>query len=130
VLDESIVALGDLERAAADRVADGVTLKLQRVGGVSKASLLRDVAIEHGLDVTVEDAGGASLATAAFVHLGLGTPERHRAHMVDFHRWVTVDNGTGLPPSVDGSQAPPDAPGLGIEVDFGALGDPVVDTAR
>ncbi len=97
VLDESIVTLDDLLRAARERVADGVTLKLQRIGGVSRARLMRDVAVEHGLDVTIEDAGGSSLATAAFVHLGLGTPERHRAHMVDFHRWVSVDHGTGLP---------------------------------
>lgn len=128
VLDESIVALDDLLRAAREGVADGVTLKLQRIGGVSRALLYRDVAVEHGLDVTIEDAGGSSLATAAFVHLGLGTPERHRAHMVDFHRWVSVDHGTGLPPSVDGAQAPPDGPGLGIEVDVEALGEPVVDT--
>lgn len=129
VLDESIVALDDLLRAAREGVADGVTLKLQRIGGVSRAVLYRDVAVEHGLDVTIEDAGGSSLATAAFVHLGLGTPERHRAHMVDFHRWVTVDHGTGLPPSVDGAQAPPSGPGLGIDVDLDALGEPVVDTA-
>jgi L-alanine-DL-glutamate epimerase-like enolase superfamily enzyme len=130
VLDESIVALDDLLRAARESVADGVTLKLQRVGGVSHAALLRDVAVELGLDVTIEDAGGASLATAAFVHLGLGTPERHRAHMVDFHRWVTVDPGTGLPESAAGAQAPPDRPGLGIEVDVDVLGQPVVDTDR
>jgi L-alanine-DL-glutamate epimerase-like enolase superfamily enzyme len=129
VLDESIVTLDDLLRAAGERVADGVTLKLQRVGGVSRARLLRDVAVEHGLDVTIEDAGGSSLATAAFVHLGLGTPERHRAHMVDFHRWVSVDHGTGLPPSVHGAQAPPDGPGLGIEIDHEALGEPVADTS-
>ncbi len=129
VLDESIVTLDDLLRAARERVADGVTLKLQRVGGVSRARALRDVAVELGLDVTVEDAGGSSLATAAFVHLGLGTPERHRAHMVDFHRWVSVDHGTGLPPSVRGTQAPPDGPGLGIEVAVEALGAPVVDTS-
>jgi L-alanine-DL-glutamate epimerase-like enolase superfamily enzyme len=129
VLDESIVTLADLLRAARERVADGVTLKLQRIGGVSRAVLLRDVAVEHGLDVTIEDAGGASLATAAFVHVGLGTPERHRAHMVDFHRWVSVDHGAGLPLSVDGAQPPPEGPGLGIEVDLDALGEPVVDTA-
>jgi len=128
VLDESIVSLDDLLRAARDGVADGVTLKLQRIGGVSRARLLRDVAVELGLDVTIEDAGGSSLATAAFVHLNLGTPERHRAHMVDFHRWVTVDHGTGLPASEHGEQRPPDGPGLGITVDLDPLGAPVVDT--
>jgi cis-L-3-hydroxyproline dehydratase len=129
VLDESIVSLDDLLRAHRERVADGITIKLQRVGGITRALLLRDVAAELGLEVTVEDAGGASLVTAAVTHVGLGTPERLRVHTCDFHRWVTVDHGSGLPPREDGAQRPPAGPGLGIEVDVGALGEPFLDTA-
>jgi len=130
VLDESIVTLDDLLRAHRDGVADGITIKLQRVGGVTRAMLIRDVAAELGVEVTVEDAGGASLVTAAVVHVGLGTPERLRVHTCDFHTWVSVDNGTGLPPRADGAQEPPPGPGLGIEVDLDALGDPLVDVGR
>ena len=127
VLDESIVTLDDLLRAHRDGVADGITIKLQRVGGITRALLLRDVAAELGLEVTVEDAGGASLVTAAVVHVGLGTPERLRVHTCDFHQWVSVDHGTGLPPRADGAQKPPSGPGLGIAVDLEALGEPVLD---
>jgi L-alanine-DL-glutamate epimerase-like enolase superfamily enzyme len=127
VLDESIVALDDLLRAHREGVADGVTVKLQRVGGITRAALVRDVAVELGLEVTVEDAGGASLVTAAVVHVGLGTPEPLRVHTCDFHTWVSVDHGTGLPPRSDGGQAPPPGPGLGIDVDVEALGEPVLD---
>ncbi len=130
VLDESIVTLADLLRAHRESVADGITIKLQRVGGLTPATLIRDVAVELGVEVTVEDAGGASLVTAAVVHLGLGTPERLRVHTCDFNTWVDVDHGTGLPPRADGAQKPPPGPGLGIEVDLQALGDPVVDIAR
>jgi L-alanine-DL-glutamate epimerase-like enolase superfamily enzyme len=130
VLDESIVTLGDLLRAHREGAADGITVKLQRVGGLTQAILIRDVAVELGMEVTVEDAGGASLVTAAVVHIGLGTPERLRVHTCDFHTWVTVDNGTGLPPRTDGAQKPPPGPGLGVEVDLDALGEPVVDVAR
>ena len=129
VLDESIVALDDLLRAHRERVADGITVKLQRVGGITRAALIRDVAVELGVEVTVEDAGGASLATAAVVHVGLGTPERLRVHTCDFHTWVSVDHGTGLPQRADGGQAPPPGPGLGIDVDVGSLGAPVLDVA-
>jgi L-alanine-DL-glutamate epimerase-like enolase superfamily enzyme len=129
VLDESIVTLDDLLRAHRERVADGVTIKLQRVGGITRAVLLRDVAAELGIEVTVEDAGGASLVTAAVTHLGLGTPERLRVHTCDFHTWVTVDHGSGLPPRADGAQLPPPGPGLGVEMDLAALGVPVVDVA-
>ena len=127
VLDESIITLDDLLRAHREGVADGITIKLQRVGGITRATLIRDVAVELGVEVTVEDAGGASLVTAAVVHVGLGTPERLRVHTCDFHTWVTVDHGTGLPPRADGRQKPPPGPGLGIEVDLEALGEPAVD---
>lgn len=130
VLDESIVQLEDLLRAHRDGVADGITIKLQRVGGVTRAVLLRDVASELGLEVTVEDAGGASLVTSAIVHVGLGTSEHWRAHTCDFHTWVAIDHGTGLPARSQGAQAPPAGPGLGIDVDVGALGDPVLDVGR
>ena len=130
VLDESIVTLADLLQAHREGVADGITVKLQRVGGITRAALIRDVAVELGVEVTVEDAGGASLVTAAVVHVGLGTPERLRVHTCDFHTWVGVDHGTGLPPRADGGQAPPAGPGLGIEVDLQSLGEPVVDVAR
>jgi len=129
VLDESIVTLDDLLRAHRDGVADGITIKLQRVGGITRAVLLRDVAAELGVEVTVEDAGGASLVTAAITHVGLGTPERLRVHTCDFHMWVSVDHGSGLPPRADGAQRPPDGAGLGIDVDVDALGEPFLDLA-
>jgi L-alanine-DL-glutamate epimerase-like enolase superfamily enzyme len=127
VLDESIVRLEDVLRAHREGVADGITLKLQRVGGITKAALMRDVAAELGLEVTVEDAGGASLVTAAVTHVGLGTPSNRRAHTCDFHMWVTVDHGSGLPPRADGIQRPPAGAGLGIDVDVDALGEPWLD---
>ena len=127
MLDESIVSLDDLLRAHRERVADGITVKLQRVGGITRAMLIRDVAVELGLEVTVEDAGGASLVTAAVVHVGLGTPDRLRVHTCDFHTWVSVDHGTGLPPRTGGGQQPPSGVGLGIDVDLSPLGDPFVD---
>ena len=127
VLDESIVTLDDLLRAHRDRVADGITVKLQRVGGITRATLIRDVAVELGVEVTVEDAGGASLVTAAVVHVGLGTPERMRVHTCDFHTWVSVDHGTGLPPRADGGQRPPAGAGPRDRCRLAVLGDPVVD---
>ncbi len=49
------------------------------LGGVTRAAALRDVAVELGLTVTVEDTGGATIDTAAMLHLSLSTPEPHRA---------------------------------------------------
>jgi L-alanine-DL-glutamate epimerase-like enolase superfamily enzyme len=127
VLDESIESLADLLRAHADGVADGVTVKLSRVGGITPAALIRDVAVELGVAVTVEDGGGGSIDTAAIVHLSLGTPERLRLHTCDFHTWVTTDAAEGMPDPRDGGLAPPQAPGLGVTVRPERLGEPFVD---
>jgi len=114
ILDESIDGLPVLMRACADRLADGITIKLARVGGITRARLIRDTAVEMGLAVTVEDTGGAEIDTAAMAHMSLSTPESARLHTVDFHNWVSVSNATGMPACRDGRMAAPTAPGLGV----------------
>ena len=126
VLDESIVTVADAVQAAMDGI-DGITIKIARVGGITPARLIRDTAVALGLMVTVEDTGGADIDTAAMAHLSITTPAPRRAHTVDFHHWVTVSNGCGLPPTDDGLLRPPTGNGLGIDVDVAALGTPVHD---
>ena len=124
LLDESIVSLHALLAAWRAGAADGVTIKLSRVGGVTPAVTMRDVAAELGLHVTVEDTGGASIDTAAMLHLSLSTPAGRRGPTVDFNGWVTVDNATGIPAPAGGRLAPPAGPGLGVEVLEDLLGEP------
>ncbi len=124
ILDECIDSLAALLSAREDAVADGVTIKLSRVGGITAAVLLRDVAVELNLPVTIEDTGGASIDTAAILHLSISTPERLRIHTCDFNGWVTVDNASGLPVPDHGRMRPPAGAGLGVEVDVEALGAP------
>lgn len=132
VLDESMESLAHLLRAHHAGVVDGITIKLGRVGGPTAASLMRDVACELGLVVSVESIGGAAINTAAYLHVAVGVPERLVGHTVDFPSWVTVDNAAGLPAPVDGAHALPDpaVPGLGVTVDRSALGAPLVDIGR
>jgi L-alanine-DL-glutamate epimerase-like enolase superfamily enzyme len=127
VLDESIDTLAALVQAHTDQVADGITIKIARVGGVTTARLMRDVAVALGMMVTVEDTGGADIDTAAMLHLSLSTPIEHRLHTVDFHNWVTVSNATGLPETIDGTLGIGAGPGLGISVREEALGAPFLD---
>lgn len=125
VLDESIDSLRALLRANEDRLVDGITIKIARVGGVTPAAQIRDVAVELGLAVTVEDTGGAEIDTAAMIHLSLSTPAEYRLHTVDFHNWVTTPNGKGIPPTRDGVMTIGPAAGLGIEVLTDHLGEPI-----
>ena len=130
VLDEGIGGLSDLLGAHQSGWLSGVTLKIARLGGVGPTRLLRDVAVKLGLKVTIEDTGGSTIDTAATAHLMCSTPEDAVAHTVDFMNWVTVANADGMPPTQNGYLLLPNGPGLGVNVDAGALGEPFVAHGR
>jgi len=125
VLDESLDSLASLLRIVETRAADGITLKIARVGGVSRTIQLRDLAVDAGLAVTVEDTGGSDIDTAAMAHLSLSTPVHARAHTVDFNAWVTLSNADGMPPVLDGAISAPTLPGLGVKIREESLGEAI-----
>ncbi len=128
VMDETIVSLNALLDAYRAGVADGVTVKLTRVGGITPARVIRDAAVELGIGVTVEDASGCSLADATFAHMNASTPARLRVHSVDFDSWVTVHHSTGPSPRFGSVLRPPiDVVGLGMTLNKSVLGDAFVD---
>ena len=47
-------------------VADGLTLKISRLGGLTMTRQIRDMAVDLGFMITVEDTGGAEIDTAAW----------------------------------------------------------------
>nr|WP_180882852.1 mandelate racemase/muconate lactonizing enzyme family protein [Mesorhizobium loti] len=125
VLDETIDSTDALLRAIADALVDGITIKLARVGGLTRAKLIRDIAIARNLKITIEDTGGAQVDTAAYCGLLLSTPELLRQHTVDFHNWVTVANGKADFSIANGAMTPPRGVGLGVEVDAAVFGEPI-----
>lgn len=129
VMDETIVSLPALLQAHRLGVADGVTVKLTRVGGITPAVMIRDVAVELGIGVTIEDASGCDLADTTFAHVSASTPAALRVHTVDFASWVTVNHVRGHSPR-DRSVLRPraDVPGLGLELREDVLGQPFVDS--
>jgi cis-L-3-hydroxyproline dehydratase len=129
ILDEVITDLPSLLRAWEAHALEGFNLKLNRVGGLSAARLLRDVGQQLGLIVNVEDSWGGDLTTAAVSHLAAGTwPEALR--MVSFMNDWTNEHVAGHEPRSDaGFGAAPTAPGLGIAVDPDALGEPFASFA-
>ncbi|MBX9456293.1 MAG: mandelate racemase/muconate lactonizing enzyme family protein [Rhizobium sp.] len=131
VLDESVQSLEDLLEIHRKGVADGVTLKISRLGGVTRTRQMRDLAVDLGLMVTVEDTGGAEIDTAAMAHLSLSTPAEKRLHAIAFHEWVTVRTARNAPPVYGGSRmGVPDGLGLAIDVDIDLLGKPFLDIVR
>jgi L-alanine-DL-glutamate epimerase-like enolase superfamily enzyme len=124
ILDESIDSLAALLRAHGEGLIDGITIKIARVGGLTKARLIRDVAVSLGLGVTIEDTGGAEICTAAIAHMMQSTPEANRQHTVDFHNWVAVSHATADFHCFEGAFSAPQGPGLGIAIAEESLGRP------
>jgi L-alanine-DL-glutamate epimerase-like enolase superfamily enzyme len=123
VLDEVITDAGALIRAYG--AMEAVNLKLGRVGGLSKARLLRDLGAELGLRFTIEDSWGGDVTTAAVSHLAASTAPDHLL-MASFMNDWTLDHVAGYEPrSAGGRGAAPTGPGLGVEVDVERLGEPI-----
>ncbi len=129
VLDESIDGMAPLLRALADGAMDVVNIKISKVGGLTRAHRMRDLCVECGIAMTLEDTWGGDVATAAIAHLGHSTPESLRFSVTDFNSYVTRDFASGAPRRESGKLVAPQAPGLGVTLDYGVLGDPVWRTA-
>jgi len=125
ILDENIDSLRTLVRAYGDQAMDIINLKISKVGGLTKAKLIRDTGVSLGIAMTIEDSWGGDIITSAIAHLAHSTPEKFRFSATDFNSYVTVKTADGGPRRENGSMAASEAPGLGITPDFDSLG-PVI----
>ena len=125
-VDESLVTLQDAVRIARDGIAEIFGIKLNRVGGLTKAARMRDVALAHGIDMFVMATGGSVLADCEALQLAATIPD-HACHAVwACQDMLTVDIAAGRGPrNQNGHLHLPEAPGLGVHPDEDVLGDPV-----
>ncbi len=125
VLDECITDLGVLVRAVAADAMDQINLKIGRVGGLTRARLIRDAAVKLGLRLMIEDSWGGDIVTAAVSHLAAGTPPEALFAVSFMNDW-TMEHVAGYAPRSSAGRGPvPTGPGLGIEVDVAMLGAPL-----
>lgn len=125
VLDEVIDGAGTLVRGITEDAMDVINLKISKVGGLSRAKLMRDLCVEQGIPMTIEDTWGGDITTAAIAHLARSTPFDFTFSATDFNSYGTVDIAEGAPKRVNGRMTAPDRPGLGITPIHDALGNPV-----
>lgn len=125
ILDENIDCAEALLRAHHDLAMDAINLKISKVGGLSKARLIRDLCVTLHIPMTIEDSWGGDIITAAIAHIAHSTPEGYRFSSTDFNSYVTVSNASGAPQREDGRMVASLEPGLGIEPNFDSLGSPV-----
>ena len=129
VLDESMDDIDMLMRGHADHAMDVVNIKISKFGGLTKARQARDLCVSMGLALTIEDAWGGDIVTAAIAHLAHSTPAEFRFTATDFNSYVTVGIAEGAPQRVQGRMAASTAPGLGVTPRMEVLGDPVIDVS-
>jgi cis-L-3-hydroxyproline dehydratase len=115
VLDEVVDGAAMLVRGLADDAMDVINLKISKVGGLTKARLMRDLCVASGIPMTIEDTWGGDITTAAIAHLARTTPAEFCFTATDFNSYVTRPLADGAPTRVDGLMTTTDAPGLGIE---------------
>jgi cis-L-3-hydroxyproline dehydratase len=125
VYDEIVTDLPSLLRAAREGGAGALNLKVSRVGGLTRAKLLRDVCEELGLQVTIEDTWGGDIVSATSAHLAASTRPRSLLTVSFMNDWTSEHVAGHRPRSAEGFGTAPTGPGLGIEVDAAKLGKPL-----
>ncbi|MDU8945732.1 mandelate racemase/muconate lactonizing enzyme family protein [Ovoidimarina sediminis] len=122
-VDESLVTLQDAARIARDGLAEVFGIKLNRVGGLTKAARIRDIALAHGIDMFVMATGGTVLADTEALHLAATIPDDACRAVWACQDMITVDIADGRGPRNEGGHLHlPEAPGLGVHPDEAALG--------
>jgi L-alanine-DL-glutamate epimerase-like enolase superfamily enzyme len=125
ILDEVISDVPSLLRAYQANGLEAFNLKISKVGGLTKAKQLRDLAASLGLRVTIEDTWGGDLTTAAVSHLAASTGPETLFTVSFMNDWVNEHIAGYQPRSEHGLGGAPSRPGLGVTVDLAALGEPL-----
>lgn len=125
VYDEIVTDLPTLLRAVREGGAGAVNLKVSRVGGLTKAKLLRDVCDGLGVQVTIEDTWGGDIVSATSAHLAASTRAQCLLTVSLMNDWTNEHVAGHRPRSVAGFGSAPAGPGLGIEVEHSRLGKPL-----
>ncbi|MEM6971747.1 MAG: enolase C-terminal domain-like protein [Pseudomonadota bacterium] len=129
-VDERLVTLEDMTRIAREGLAEIVNIKINRVGGLTRAARMRDIALAHGIDCYVMATGGTVLADLEAAHLAQTIPGHRRLGVWACQDMITAEIAGGRGPRANaGTLTAGDTPGLGVEPDESALGSPVAHYA-
>ena len=119
-------AVADLGVTFEQGIAEVAGIKINRVGGLTKAKRICNVAIAHGIQIYVMATGGSALADAEAASLAQTIPDEFRLGCWACQDMLTIDVAPGRGPrSQHGELRIPDVPGLGFSPDESLLGKPV-----
>jgi L-alanine-DL-glutamate epimerase-like enolase superfamily enzyme len=121
-VDESLVTGQDAARIARDGLAEIFGIKLNRVGGLTKAARMRDIALAHGIDIFVMATGGSVLADTEALHLSCTVPDAQMLGVWACQDMITAEIADGRGPrATKGHLTLPEAPGLGVHPEEASL---------
>ena len=125
-VDEALHTLNDLSRIQREGIAEVVNIKLNRVGGLTRARRMRDFCLTHGITMLIMDSGGTVISDTAVAHMAQSIPAPSCLGVWSCQEMVSVDPAPGEGArNVDGTFSAPQRPGLGVEPDPAILGKPV-----
>lgn len=125
-VDETLVTLQDAARIAHDGIAEVFGIKINRVGGLTKARRIRDIAVEHGIQMYVMATGGSVMADTEAAHLAQSVPDAFIQACWSCQDMLSLDIAPNSGPRcINGYITVDDTPGLGVTPDEQLLGDPV-----
>ncbi len=126
MLDECLHTFEDHLVAWQLNACEGIKVKPNRLGGLSKARQVRDFGVSVGWQMHIEEVGGSALADTVAIHLAASTPDENRLASWLSHQHLAFDpvSGHGTR-NINGYAIPPQAPGIGVEPDPKVLNEPL-----
>lgn len=126
LLCECMVTSKQLARAAVEGGIGGLNIKIARVGGITKAKLMRDMCAEWNIQVWMHTVNVSQIGDAAAAHLAHSTPPHViRNVMNSTHSLTSTVIAEGVPEVVDNVIVTSDRPSLGVTPIPEALGEPI-----
>jgi L-alanine-DL-glutamate epimerase-like enolase superfamily enzyme len=123
MLDECLSSFDDHLQAWKLGACEGVKVKPNRLGGLTRCRQVRDFGVSVGWAMHIEDVGGSALADTVALHLAASTPEANRLASWLSHAHLAVDPCPGQGArNLDGLARVPDLPGHGVTPDLSILG--------
>lgn len=124
-LDEGVYDIHSLLRGHNAGCMDAAALKLSKFGGLSATRRARDLCVELGTKMVLEDTWGSDITTAAFMHLATATDSNSILNVCNLADYVGPRIAEGTYSIDNGFATVNSLPGLGVEPNLNILGEPL-----
>lgn len=124
-LDESVHDIHSLLHGHQLGCMDAAALKLSKFGGISATRRARDLCLEIGTKMVIEDTWGSDITTSALMHLATATDQGAIMNVCNLADYVSPKLSRESYFVSEGFASVSDAPGLGVSPDLSVLGEPL-----